>query len=321
MSGTVQSAATVIAEFPDNTTGQILPVNVRNLAESAFGEFQSDLPPNLMPNPLTTGAVVGTSGGAASSFSGTLPAGWFVFNQGTLVGFVAGIGVTSQGFPYVDLDFSGTSSTTSLSIGLNGNDVPHQMTLLPSTAYIAGAWVALLSGSATSFSIGADAGLSGGGSATFITQTISLTGTLQGFSASGTTAATANSGNIQIAGHFTSGVSVAFRLRIAHQQVLLSSTATSSTASISDRGTTKKIDSPSAYTITLPASTFASGQTVAYRQVGAGQVVVAGASGVSLTSTGTVTGGTYATRKQGSRIIATVDNDLPNLWWIDGDLA
>ena len=83
---TISGPANLLTQFPTNTTGLITPANSQNLTESVFADFMKTQPSNLHTNPLSSGAVVGSSGGSAGTLSGTLPTGVSVgFGQGSLV--------------------------------------------------------------------------------------------------------------------------------------------------------------------------------------------------------------------------------------------
>lgn len=305
-----------------NSTGILAISGMPNFVESAFADYQSKQPVNVLPNPLAAGAVVGTSGGSAGSLSGTLPTGAYFVNQGNLVAYVAAVGITSQGYPYWDINLSGTTSTTGMSIYLAGSGGP-TVNAAPVTVagYTENMALSFSAGSLTNISavsLGLDTWNSAGTYVnTPIFSAITLTGTLTEFTEAGTPGATAAWGEPSIALTFSSGVAINVRIRIANPQLLLTSAATSYTSVFADRGTTKNINSLTSFTATVPSGVFAGGQFVAFRQTGAGTVSVVGDGTSVLVSSA----GTFATRAQCSRIVATADMNVPNLFWVDGDLA
>jgi hypothetical protein len=295
----------------------------QGLIESLAGSFQSNAPVNLVPNPLATGAVVGTAGGGAGTLSGTFPTGAHIGgNQGNLVAYIAAIGIDANGHSFWDLNLSGTTSTTAITIALAGNGgVAVSGVPITAASYTFGLEASFSAGSLTNIT-GADLELDAYTSASAFVNTpffsaITLTGTPTTFSFAGTANATSVWGVPSLVLTFSSGVAINVRLRIANPQVMLTSTSTAYTAVFADRGTTKKINSPATFTVTIPNGIFLGGQVLYYRQLGVGAVSLV-SDGTTVLVSGT---GTFATRAPGSLIMTTADMDVPNLWWVDGDLA
>lgn len=324
MVGTIYSPAGMEALMPDNTSQLISPAITRNIPESAAGVITSMYPANVIPNPTLSGAVVGSSGGAPGTLQGTLPTGWSV-TAGNLVTQVIAFGILPQGYPYIDLKFSGTTSTTGLAVFFSGNSSPTgtPITVANYTESFFAAYIAGATTNITGFYQTLDTFTSGGSYvSTPLFATVSLSSTLTSFGNTVTPAATSAWGMPGFQMQFSSGVQIGgaaagITVRLAIPQMALTSTAASYTPVIGDRGTIIKANWSAPFTVTVPPSVFTGGMNFGIRQVGAGQVTVVPGSGVSF---GPVTNG-YTTRTQGSLIWVTADADLPNFFWIDGDLS
>lgn len=326
MSGTIRSPTYLFStQWVDSgTAARDTPSSVRDLIESVLADYQTDQPANVLANGFSSGAVVGASGGGAGTLSGTLPTGAYLFGQGNLVAYVAAIGISPSGYPYWDLNLSGTTSTTGMNIYFAGSGGP-TVNAAPITvaSYTFAAALSFSAGSLTNITaidLDLDTWNASGvyvSTPIFAAQTV--TATLTEFSAAGTPGALSTWGEPSIAIQFSSGVAVNVRLRIANPQLLLTSTAASYTALATDRGTTVKINSVGAFTVDIPGGVLSGGQCWAYRQVGAGQVTFAPTSGAVFSPP--PPSGVYTTRQLGSRVTVTADTDIPNLFWLDGDLT
>lgn len=73
MSGTIESPTTLLIEYPDNTSGLVLPANGRNLIASAFGMLQ----PRFLVSTTVTAAQWGQTlkMNSATTINVTIPAG------------------------------------------------------------------------------------------------------------------------------------------------------------------------------------------------------------------------------------------------------
>ena len=103
----------------------------------------------------------------------------------------------------------------------------------------------------------------------------------------------------------------------ARQNITLNAqTGTTYTLVLTDNGRLVTLDNAAAITVTVPTNAsvaFATGAIVNLQQIGAGQVTVAGASGVTLNGTGT------KTRAQWSA--ASLVKTDTNTWTLIGDIA
>ena len=143
---------------------------------------------NILPNTVNTGAIVGNTASI-----GSLPTGWVNDDQGTLVVTIIGFGTdASTGLPYIDINWSGTSSTTG-PLFTFATFAP----ALASTQYTLSIYYAIVGGSLTNithYAITWDDYTAGGATyignvaATFIT---APTSTLTRYSLSGTNASNA----------------------------------------------------------------------------------------------------------------------------------
>ena len=325
MVGIIYSPAGMEALMPDNTSQLISPAITRNIPESAAGVITSMYPVNVLPNPTLSGAVVGSGGGAPGTLQGTLPTGWTVSTQGNLVVQVVAFGILSQGYPYIDIKISGTTSTTGMAFFFSGNNSPTG-TPITVASYTAGIFAGYIAGATTNISgffQSLDTFTSGGSYvSTPLFATLSVSSTLTSFGNTVTPAATSAWGMPGFQLQFSSGVQIGgaaagITIRLAIPQITLTANAAAYTPAIGDRGTIIKANWLAPFTVTVPPSVFTAGMNFGIRQVGAGQVTVVPGSGVSF---GPVTNG-YTTRTQGSLIWVTADADLPNFFWIDGDLS
>lgn len=310
------------SEFQDGqAAGSITPARLRDLIDSAFGVYTTQQPPNLMgnANPVA-GAVVGSSGGSAGTFSGTLPTNWTISGQGNLVGYVVGFGVVAPGYSYIDINFSGTSSTTGLSIFMAGNSLATAPNVSASTSYTAAAAIAYVTSATgiTNFSVGYDSHTSGGGYiASPGNYSIATSATLAEYTGAGSSGASAAYAIPWIGLIFPTSTTISCTVRIANPQLLLTSTATTYTLQAADQGTVVEINSSASFTVTFPSGIFTAGQSGGIRQTGAGAVTLSGATGITPTSaTGNAT-----TRAQGSLLTWAVDANLPGLVRLDGDIT
>jgi hypothetical protein len=290
---------------------------MRDTIESLLADYQSDTPANTLPNPYFSGAVVGSAGGGAGTLTGTVPTGAWITGQGNLVLNVAAVGISTQGFPYWDLNVAGTSSTTGLNIWFGSAAV----TVAPYTAAMSACYVGSAPTNVTTVSWEMDChDASINYTNTVFYNGITLTTAPTVFSGAGTPGSSPGpsvTGSPSIQLGFSTSTAIAIRLRIANPQVLLTSTGFSYSAVIADRGTTKRVNAPAAFTVTIPNSVLSAGQTLAYRQIGVGPVTVQG-DGTSILVN---RAGSYVTAGIGARINVTADMDIPNLFWVDGDTA
>lgn len=322
MSGTIRTTTYMMGtQWVDSgTAGRDTPSSVRDTIESLLADLQTTQPVNLHANPLSNGAVVGSSGGGAGTLSGTLPTGVSVgFGQGNLVLYVAAIGLTAGGMPYWDLNVSGTTSTTLF--GVNFSPSPTGGVAITATSgYTFNLQIALSAGALTNITSELLDVTYNNVSGTYVNDNATAatpTGTLANFTNAQTAGATSVWAIPSFLLSFSSGVAINARFRFAYPQVLLTSSSAAYTALIGDRGETTKINSPVGFTVTIPNGVFSAGQVVSYRQWGAGQITVQGDGTSILVSSST----TYTTRAQGSKIVITADWDVANLFWVDGDLT
>jgi hypothetical protein len=177
---------------------------------------------NSIRNNTMQGAVAGTPG--------TLPTNWSVSGLGTLTREIVGTG-TSNGVTYVDIRFSGTTSTTQLSIRFEPSNV---IAAANGQTWAFSSWVARVGGSTSNITeISANANLYDSGSV-FLAGLL-FTGypgtvgtTLTRVSGAGTIA-TASTAFIQpqIYLNFASGVAIDITLRVGLPQLELGAFATS----------------------------------------------------------------------------------------------
>jgi len=88
--------------------------------------------------------------GAAVGIPGTLPTNWSVSDLGTLVQEVVGVG-TSNGINYIDLRFSGTTSTTQLNVRQEGSGTGGVAASNGQT-WVYSVWTSVVGGSLTNIS-------------------------------------------------------------------------------------------------------------------------------------------------------------------------
>ncbi len=209
--GVLQTAATNEPRFDHNpTTGESL------------GLLIEEQRTNSIRNNTMQGAVAGTPG--------TLPTNWAVSGLGTLTQTVVGTG-TQNGINYIDIRFSGTTSTTQVSVrfepsngvaGTNGQ------------TFAFSAWAARVGGSTSNIGeISANANIYDAGPA-FLTSLafsgypVTVSTTLTRLSGAGTIAsATAAFIQPQIYVNFASGVAIDITLRIGLPQLEQGAFATS----------------------------------------------------------------------------------------------
>ena len=209
--GTLQSAAINAARF-DHNPATLAPL----------GLLIEEQRTNSIRNNTMQGAVAGTPG--------TLPTNWTVSGLGTLTQQVVGVG-TVNGINYIDLRFSGTTSTTQVSVRFepaNGAAGTNGQTFSFSS------WVARVAGSTSNIGdISANANIYDAGAA-FLTSLpfsgypVTVSTTLTRLSGTGTIAsATAAFIQPQIYVNFASGVAIDITLRIGLPQLEQGAFATS----------------------------------------------------------------------------------------------
>lgn len=86
MSGTIESVATLLGEQPDNSSGFIHAVNMRNLSESAFGTYmaaaKTSTPYTLLLNDRGTTILMNLAGANTV----LIPTNSTAFQVGTIIG-------------------------------------------------------------------------------------------------------------------------------------------------------------------------------------------------------------------------------------------
>lgn len=177
---------------------------------------------NSIRNNTMVGAVAGTPG--------TAPTNWSVSGLGTLTQQVVGTG-TSNGITYIDVRFSGTTSTTQLVIRF---DVTGAIAASNGQSWAISAWLAVVGGSTANtntYTLATnlfDAGSVYLGEGPSINLASPPTSTFTRYSGAGTIA-TANTASIRPYFYvlFASGVAVDFTLRIGLPQLELGAFATS----------------------------------------------------------------------------------------------
>jgi hypothetical protein len=176
---------------------------------------------NSLRNSTMVGAVAGTPG--------TVPTNWTISGLGTLTQEIVGIS-TINGINYIDIRFSGTTSTTQLNVRLESSN---SIAAANGQTWAFSAWTAVVAGSLTNITgNGSNANLYNS-SAVFVGGVnfaipINTSGSLTRVSAAATIA-TATTAFIQPQIYFTfaSGVAIDFTLRIGLPQLELGAFATS----------------------------------------------------------------------------------------------
>ena len=217
-SATYYNAAGLLTSATTNTPR--LDYNPSTLA--AQGLLIEEARTNSIRNNTMVGAVAGTPG--------TIPTNWAVSGLGTLTQQVVGTG-TSNGITYVDVRFSGTTSTTQIGIRFepaNGAAATNGQTFTFSS------WAARVAGSTSNIGdISANANIYDSGSVYvgglgFTGYPLTVPTTLSRVSGTGTIAfATAAFIQPQIYINFSSGVAIDITLRIGLPQLELGAFATS----------------------------------------------------------------------------------------------
>jgi hypothetical protein len=146
----------VVVSYTAST--QVLVVNVASVVGSGtYATWQvSNLMPRLDFNPSTLAAQGllieesrtnsirnNTMVGAVAGTPGTLPTNWAVSGLGTLTQQVVGTG-TSNGVTYIDVRFSGTTSTTQTTVRLEANNV---IAAANGQTWTQSSWTAMVGGS------------------------------------------------------------------------------------------------------------------------------------------------------------------------------
>ncbi len=210
--GTLQTAGNNVARFEYDA-----------LTSAAKGLLIEESRTNSVRNNTMVGAVAGTPG--------TLPTNWAVSGLGTLTQQVVGTG-TLKGVTYIDIRFSGTTSTTQLSVRFepsNGAAGTNGQTFSFSS------WLALAAGSLTNITyVFCNANIYNASSGYLTTPTFSgfdgATPTSTLIRRSGTltiSSATAAFIQPQIGFTFASGASIDITIRIGLPQLELGGTSTS----------------------------------------------------------------------------------------------
>ena len=194
-------------------------------------DYWSHTPPGTLIEPERTNFISNnTMQGAVSGTPGTLPTNWSITGLGTLTQTVVGTGATN-GINYIDIRYSGTTSTTQLGIRQNGQGTSG----IPATngqTWAYSVWTATVGGSTAnvtsliSFTNAFDA--SGAYIGGFQSQNFNTSSTLTRGSAIATLSV-ANTAFLQpqLVFGFNSGVAIDITLRIGMPQMELGSTVTS----------------------------------------------------------------------------------------------
>lgn len=173
---------------------------------AAGGNTSFSVSPNLISNTTNVGIVTGTPG--------TLPTGLAIFNQNGLTTSVIGSGIDTNGLPYLDISFVGTTTATG-STQLNFGNVP----ISPSTQYTFSGSLSFVGGSltnVTSFGLNVDTEtLTGSYLATPINPTPAVTSTSTRFQGTATSGATAFLANLYVVFGYTTGTAINVTLRYA----------------------------------------------------------------------------------------------------------
>lgn len=256
--GAVTSEHTVagnsVAQQATSTAGAVVQVHLvagnsvaqQNTATTGAVSAQHVLSANSVrqDNTSTAGAVTqthlvrsavknyvrnSTIQGVVAGSPGTLPTNWNIANLGGLTRQIVGSGV-SNGLDYVDIRFSGTTSTTQLNIRF---DVAQAVTANSGQAWTHSVWSAVVGGNtANILQLAVYGNIYGAGptylsSLTFAGSNLSTTSTLTRTSGTGTISV-ANAAYIQpqITLLFNAGVAIDITLRIAGPQLEVGSAAT-----------------------------------------------------------------------------------------------
>jgi hypothetical protein len=231
----------VVVSYTAST--QVLVVNVASVVGSGtYATWQvSNLMPRLDYNPSTLAAQGllieeartnsirnNTMVGAVAGTPGTLPTNWSVSGLGTLTQQVVGTG-TSNGITYIDLRFSGTTSTTQIRIL---SEIQNNIAASNGQSWALSYWTALVGGSLTN--------ITGSGTTinlfdstpTFLSvltgPNLNTTASLTRVSAAGTIATVGTAFvQPQLFVNFNSGVAIDITLRIGLPQLELGAFATS----------------------------------------------------------------------------------------------
>jgi hypothetical protein len=184
----------------------------------------------LIEESRTNGIRNNTMVGAAAGTPGTLPTNWSVGGLGTLTQQVVGTG-TANGITYIDVRFSGTTSTTQLLIRF---DSIGTIAASNGQSWAISAWLAVVGGSTANtntYTLGNNLFDSGGvyiGEGPSITLASPPTSTFTRYSGAGTIA-TVNTASTRpyFYALFASGVAVDFTIRIGLPQLEQGAFATS----------------------------------------------------------------------------------------------
>lgn len=176
---------------------------------------------NSIRNNTMVGAVAGTPG--------TLPTNWLIQGSGvgTLTQEIVGTGI-QNGINYIDIKYSGTTSTTDLRIAFESNT---QITAATGQSWTASVYTAVVAGSLSNISAIENTIVERNAAGAFLgesTQTINTTNALVRSSISRTfNEATAARVNSQVKISLSSGVAINITLRIGLPQLELGAFATS----------------------------------------------------------------------------------------------
>jgi hypothetical protein len=205
-----------------NSVYQLTPNDITNgvpyvVAASAAGGSGGDGTTGNATTWSTNNLNLLTNSSQNAAAVGTLPTNWT--STGTPAGTIVGVGFTPTGMPYIDVNWTGTTSSTHCNVAFDSNF----LVSTASTAYCGSAYIAIVGGSlvgVTSYQIivddwtAADAFI-----AAIQTTTCTITPTLTRFSGTGTTASTGLRVTIGLQLNWTAGTAINVTLRIAGAQI------------------------------------------------------------------------------------------------------
>jgi hypothetical protein len=235
--GLAQKTFAQIVTFTRASTGTYFN-SAGTLTSAAVDEARFDYDPStlaplgfLIEESRTNSIRNNTMVGAVAGTPGTLPTNWTILGSGlgTLTREVVGTG-TSNGIAYIDLRFSGTTSTTNFTLSFEQSV---QIVAVNGQTWASSAWASLIGGSTTNINtlnLTID-GRTAAGTFVGVVNNLSLLGvtsTLARYTSTGTIAnASVERVVLGITFGFASGVAIDITLRIGLPQLELGAFATS----------------------------------------------------------------------------------------------